>query len=88
MSDPTTDSQVHSHANSAEKAACPKCQPTPEYSSATHQFFVDNFSWVRAVSKDGGTLKEQSVEALLLLEIAKQLEDIRSWGVAQRVPRG
>jgi len=37
-------------------------------------FDVDNFGWVRARLPNGGSLKSQNVEALLLFEILRYLE--------------
>ena len=37
------------------------------------KFEVDKYSWVVATDKDGGMLKSQSVEALLLFEILKEI---------------
>lgn len=39
-----------------------------------HLFFVDKFSHVIARDKQGGELRTQSVEALLLLAILKSLQ--------------
>lgn len=62
---------------------------TKVHETATHEFFVDRFSNVYSRSKDdSGRLKTQSVEALLLLDIAQTLADIRQWGVAQNLPYG
>ena len=65
--------------------------PQPLAQACGRSFSVDNFGWVRARSADGGTLKEQSVEALLLLGILCELqamnsylESIQNWGAGQQ----
>lgn len=45
-------------------------------SSDEHTFEVDKFSWVIAHSSDGGFLKSQSVDTLLLLAILSELQSI------------
>lgn len=68
--------------------------PQPLAQACGRSFSVDGFGWVRARSADGGTLKEQSVEALLLLGILCELqamngylESIQNWGAGQQRDR-
>lgn len=49
-----------------------------ELETNSHYFVVDSFDNITSQSKkDRGMLKTQSVEALLLLEIAKELQELR-----------
>lgn len=41
------------------------------------EFKRDEFSNVKAISKDGGSIESQSVEANLLLAILEKLDEIR-----------
>jgi len=44
-----------------------------------HKFHVDDSSRVIATDENGGMLKSQTVEALLLLEILWALERLANW---------
>lgn len=72
-------------ADTAEK----KVEPAP-IQGMGRQFSVNTFGWVIAREPNGGMLKTQSVEALLLLSILSELQamngyldSIQTWGVGQ-----
>jgi hypothetical protein len=66
-------------------------EPVLMHETGTHQFFVQSPGMVIAKEKGGNgslDLFSVSVEALLMLEIAQTLQDIRTWGIAQNQEAG